>query len=153
MLLFLSLFSQKKSPICLVLLFHQEQLCWQIIYWFGENLKLNIKQTKNYHISGKVKFCFTTSCLEIYRKLVKVQMLCSLCNNWSLFVPRELTPELAWHLFKHSLGEVSSTKKDRPFRTYWQRQKDRVLESIFTINLLVPVTNRFFSVPTCDVHN
>jgi len=37
--------------------------------------------------------------LSMYCKLVKVRTLCILCNNWCLFVPRDLTPELAWHLF------------------------------------------------------
>jgi len=36
-----------------------------------------------------------------YCKLVKVRTLCILCNNWSLFVPREMTPVLAWRPFKH----------------------------------------------------
>jgi len=41
--------------------------------------------------------------LTQYCKLVKVWPLCILCNNCSLFVPRELTPELAWCPFKYSL--------------------------------------------------
>jgi hypothetical protein len=72
-----------------------------------------------------------------YCNLVKVQTLCILCNNWCLFVPRELMPELAWRPFKHSLGQVSSPEWDGPFCRYWQRQKNRVLESIFTIKCLL----------------
>jgi len=49
----------------------------------------------------------TSRIYNLYCKLVKVWTLCILCNNWSLFVSRELTPELAWHPFKHSLGQVS----------------------------------------------
>jgi len=45
-----------------------------------------------------------------YCKLVKVRTLCILCNNWSLFVPRELTPKFAWRTFKHSVGQVSSAR-------------------------------------------
>ncbi len=31
-----------------------------------------------------------------------VWTLCILCNNWSLFVPRELMPNIAWHHFSQS---------------------------------------------------
>jgi len=34
-----------------------------------------------------------------YCKLVMVKTLCILCNNWSLFVPRELMLNIAWRHF------------------------------------------------------
>ncbi len=45
-----------------------------------------------------------------YCKLVKVQMLCILCNNLCLFVPRELMPKPSLASFMHSVGQVSSPK-------------------------------------------
>jgi len=60
-------------------------------------------------------------------------MLHILCNNCSLFVPREQTPELAWHPFKHSLGQVSLPKKKDHFVHNDKYRKTRFLSLIFTI--------------------
>ena len=48
--------------------------------------------------------------LTHYCKLVKVQTLCILCNNWCLFVSRSSTPDLSLVLFIHSIGQVSLPK-------------------------------------------
>jgi len=46
-----------------------------------------------------------------YCKLVKVRTLCILCNNWSLFVPRELMPSIAWHRWYTALVEFPRPDK------------------------------------------
>jgi len=40
-----------------------------------------------------------------------VRTLCILCNNWSLFVPRELMPSIAWHRWYTALVEFPRPDK------------------------------------------
>jgi len=71
-------------------------------------LKFSSHDRKFLHTARKnIHFTWAKICSN-YCKLVKVWTLCILCNNWSLFVPREMMPSLAWCPFKHSIGQVSS---------------------------------------------
>jgi len=64
-----------------------------------------------------------------YCKLVKFRMLCNLCNNWCLFVPRDLMPNIAWHC-------LYTASVERPCPDFEHIDRDRVIESIFTITSL-----------------
>ncbi len=66
---------------------------------------------------------------SFYCKLVKVRTLCILCNNWSLFVPKAVMPNIVWRpsfytslveFFLSQLGQTVLYKVTETERlSYW----------------------------------
>ncbi len=85
----------KLKPKWSVLLVPISQVCAKKNKFLKNKTSLLLSDLVFWHVFAHSKYC----------KLVKVQTFCILCNNWYLFVPREM---MVWHPFPQHRSSSSS---------------------------------------------